>query len=215
MAVQQAGKDNATILDVDAGHDAGRVSLRPSAVLGWSTVVGRTGVLAATLAAGGLLWVMRNTGSNLLLVRRLQLSFQLVTAFTTAQRVEFSLTRAKNWTAAFESQGNALAFNMGQHRTTLATLNAEGRVASTAAIAPSTRTVDTGAIGFATAGVGALGSGIPIQNLISHDAGDYPVALAQGEGLLLTNDVLWGAGGTGVATVVAEIAEMTLAKWGT
>lgn len=213
MGVQIFGKDGAAVADVDTGHDAQRVSLRPSAVAGWVSLGLRTGILPAATPAGALLFVMRNTGANLLLVRRFSLAFLAVTAFTAAQRLEFSLTRARSWTAAFEATGAAVNFAMGFHRTTLAPLAAEGRVATTAGITASTRTVDAQALGIVGGGVGALGTSIPSQPLVSHDAGDYPVVLAAGEGLLLTSDVLFGAGGSGVALLNIEVAEMPAAKW--
>ncbi len=213
MPVQQTGVDNTTVLDVDSGHKAGRMSLRPSDVIGWSSIPFKTGILPAATVAGALLLVLRNTGSNLLLVRRLQVGFNIVTAFATAQRLEFSLTRASTWTSAFESTGNPVNFATGKHKSSLANIAAEGRVATTAALTAATRTVEGQALAIAGGGVGGLGTSIAPQNLISHDAGDYPVVLANGEGLLLTSDVVFGAGGSGIAYGGIEVAEMAAGKW--
>ena len=45
------------------------------------------------------------------------------------------------------------------------------------------------------------------RNLLSHDAGDYPLVLATNEGFNIMNLVAMGAGGVGTLYVNMEVAE--------
>ena len=46
-----------------------------------------------------------------------------------------------------------------------------------------------------------------LNNVMSHDTGDYPIVLAQNEGVVIANLTAMGAGGVGMATVAMEFAE--------
>ena len=46
-----------------------------------------------------------------------------------------------------------------------------------------------------------------LSNLFGHDTGDYPIVLAQNEGLLIVNLTAMGAAGAGTAFIGMEFAE--------
>jgi hypothetical protein len=50
---------------------------------------------------------------------------------------------------------------------------------------------------------------MPPTGLLTHDAGDYPLILAQNEGFIITNDVVMGAVGVIRLQVNIEFAEVT------
>lgn len=207
MAIQVLGVDGVTVLAVDSGFNAQRVTIRPPKVNGWSSFGVVTGNLPAGLAAGAAIFSLRNGGSNFLMLRRLSFQFVTATAFTAAQRLEFALSVARSWTVA-DSNGTQLTASSGKHRSTLATLNMDARIAAAAALTNGTRTIDPNPISTIGGGSTGIATGIGPTPMFSHDTGDYPLLLGPQEGLVITNQVLFGAGGAVVAYVSFEIGEV-------
>lgn len=196
---------------VDSYFQALRVSLRPTQVLSWNSVGAQTGLLTLVAAAGAI-FSFRNSGANLLLVRRLEIAFIATTAFTAAQRVDYGLIVARAFTAS-DTTGTPIAVtgNNGKHRTSLATpTSVDCRIATTAALVAGTKTLDANHQSQIGGWVGAVGAGVPMTagNLISHDAGDYPLVLAPNEGFNIQNITVMGVGGVGIAYVNMEFAEV-------
>ncbi len=210
MAIIQSGSAAGTALLVDPNFGAARVAMRPIDVLGWNSVGVATGLVTG-LAAGATIFSFRNLSANPVLVRRVGVGFVTTTAFTAAQLMSFGLTVARSFTAS-DSGGTAIALtgSNAKHRTTLATpTSLDCRVATTAALTAGTRTLDANSMAVAAGWSGAAGVTIPpaLNNLLSHDTGDYPLVLAQNEGLIVVNLTAMGAAGVGVATVAIEFAE--------
>jgi len=163
------------------------------------------------VAAGGPVFALRNIGSNLLTVKRVSVGFVTTTAFTTAQALAYQLFFARGFTAS-DTGGTAIAItaNQNKNRTSLATpTSLDCRIGSTGAITAGTRTLDTVALGIAGGSSTAVGTSMPPTNLFSHDAGDYPIVLAQNEGLVITNNIVMGVAGVINLHVNVEFAEMS------
>ena len=197
---------------VDSYFQALRVTLRPTQVLGWYSLGAQTGALTL-VAAGGAIFSMRNSGTNLMLIRQVGVGFIATTAFAAAQRVDYALVVARTFTAS-DTGGTAISLtgNNGKHRTNLATPNSvDCRIATTAALTAGTKVLDGNSQAQIGGWVGAAGAGVPIDsdNLLSHDAGDYPLVLAPNEGFNIQNITVMGAGGVGIAYVNLEYAELT------
>jgi len=207
MAIQIQG-NGGTTQEVDATFRAARVSLRPAEVIGYYTVSGASGALTGVAAAGPV-WSFRNTGANLILVRRVSIGFVTTTAFTTAQGLDYQMLRATSFTAS-DSGGTAL-YTAGQnkHRTGFTNITSapDIRIASTGALTAGTRTLETAGVGIAGGSSTAVGTSMPITDILEQDSGDYPFVLAQNEGFVITNGIAMGAAGVIRLQVSVEFAE--------
>ena len=196
---------------VDPLHKAIRVSLKPNESLGWNSVGAQSGLITG-VAANGALFSFRNLSANPIVIRRVGVGFLCSTAFTTAQKMDFALIIARAFSAS-DSGGTAIALtgNNAKHRTSLGTpTSVDMRIATTAALTAGTKTLDTNTIGIVGAWVGAAATIINTapDNLLSHNAGDYPVVLAQNEGINIQNLTAMGAAGVGSFYLNIEFAEV-------
>jgi hypothetical protein len=196
---------------VTTGHGAMRVADYPMDCLSYVSVGAQTGAITG-LAANSAIFSLRNLSANPIAVRSLGIGFALTTAFTTAQLLSFGLVFARSMTTS-DTGGTAIAFasNNGKVRTSLGTLTSvDARVAAAAALTAGTKVLDANTLG--QTGGWAAGAGTIItpvrNNLFQHDPGDYPIILAQNEGINVMNLTLMGAAGVGVAFVNLEVAEM-------
>jgi hypothetical protein len=207
MAIQVQG-NGGTTQEVDATFRAARVSLRPAEVIGYYSVSGASGALTG-VAANGPVFSFRNTGSNLMLIRRITMGFVVTTAFTAAQGLDYQLFRANSFTAS-DTGGTAL-FTAGQnkHRNAFTNITSapDIRISSTAALTAGTRTLETAGIGIAGGAAQALGAVMSPADILEQDSGDYPLVLAQNEGFIIANGIAMAAGGVIRLQVSVEYAE--------
>jgi hypothetical protein len=207
MAIQVQG-NGGTTQEVDATFRAARVSIRPAEVIGYYTVSGASGALTG-VAANGPVFSFRNTGSNLILVRRLSIGFVTTTAFTTAQGLDYQMLRANSFTAS-DSGGTALyTAGANKHRTGFTNIASapDIRISSTGALTAGTRTLETAGMGIAGGSSTAVGTNMQASDLLRYDSGDYPLVLAQNEGFVVTNGIAMGAAGVIRLQVSVEYAE--------
>lgn len=204
-----------SLAEVEAGSLAMRFTQRAIKTIAWNSLSVQSSTLTG-IAAAGRIFSLRNTGANLILVRRVGIGFMTTTAFTTAQALDFGLYVARSFTVS-DTVGTDLtpAGNDGKHRTSLATPNIAGRMAISAVVSGGTLTQDTNSIGRAAAGSTGLGTGlIPVQdNLLAHAAGDLPVVLANNEGITVTNITALGAAGVVKVYINLEYAEIAAADY--
>jgi hypothetical protein len=199
-------------VEVDATLKALRTSIRPMEVLAWIPVAARSGAVTG-LAANTALFSFRNLSANPVIVRRAGVGFITTTGFTAAQELAFGLKVARAFTVA-DSGGTPIALtgNNCKARSSLGNLTSvDARISTTGALTAGTKTLDANDIGITgayalAAGVGAI---LPpsLNNLLSHDTGDYPIVLAQNEGINIMNLVAMGAGGVGTFYANLEMAE--------
>jgi len=209
MAIQTQGAGG-TIDEVDATFKARRVSIRPEEVIGWYAFGGSSGALTGVAAAGPV-FSIRNTGANLLAIHRLQVGFVTTTAFTTAQGLAYQLFKATGFTVSDSGQTALYTAGQNKHRTSFTNITSapDIRISNTAAITAGTRTLETVALGVAGGTSSAVGTSMPPTGLLTHDAGDYPVILAQNEGLIIANAIAMGAAGVIQLHVNIELSEAT------
>lgn len=201
--------------EVDGGTLAQRVTQRPMKSIAWNSIAVQSGGLTG-IAAGGRLFSLRNTSTNLILVKRVGLGFQTTTAFTTAQALDFSLFVARSFTVS-DTVGTDVSptGNIAKHRTSLATPNVAARMAATAVVSGGTLTQDTIAVGLAAGGSAGLATGL-IQtpdNLFQATPGEHPLVLAANEGITVTNITLMGAAGVVKVYLTLEYVEIAAADY--
>ena len=214
MAVMEGGVSG-VLAEVDPLSLAQRTSIRPTRTLAWNSLGAVSGALTG-IAAGGRIFSLRNTSSNLILIRRVGIGFMTTTAFTAAQALDFGLAVARSFTVG-DTVGTDISptGNFAKHRTSLATPNVQGRIGIAAVVSGGTLTVDTSYVGIAAGGSTGLATGlIPVQdNLLSHATGDLPIVLAANEGIAINNITLMGALGVVKAYVALEYAEIAAADY--
>ena len=198
-------------LEIDTGFRAARASLRPHEAGGWCSIGAQSGAMTV-IGANGPVFSLRNISTKLILVRRIGVGLMATTGFTAAQKLDVALFAARGFTAS-DSGGTAIAFtgSNAKHRTALNTpASLDCRIATTGALTAGTRTLDANALsqqsGYALTTAGAV-IAPALANLFAHDTGDYPLALAQNEGLVLTLPTAMGAGGVASLFVNLEFAE--------
>lgn len=212
MALPLIGGTTNAVAEVDTGFKALRVSIRPAEILNWYSVGAQSGLLAGA-SANTAVFSFRNLGSNPILVRRVGVGFIGTTAFTAAQKLDYGLMVARAFTAS-DTGGTAVPLigNNMKIRTSLPTITSvDSRIASTAALTAGTKTLDANHLSQVGGYVLAAGVGVIVQpssnNLLQHDAGDYPLVLAQNEGFNIMNLTAMGAAGVGALFVNFELAE--------
>ncbi len=210
MAIQILGQDGVTVQKIDSTFGAGRVSLRPVEVSAWNSLGAQSGGLTG-LAANAAVFSLRNISANLLMIRRVGVGFVTTTAFTTAQKIDYGLMFARAFSAS-DASGTAIALtgNNTKQRTSLGTLTAvDCRISAAGALTAGTKALDTNHLGQIGGWSNAQGTTIaPAQdNLLQHAAGDYPIILAQNEGINIMNLTAMGALGVGNFYVNLEFAE--------
>lgn len=211
MALQIQGASG-VVVDADATFKAQRTSIRPMESLAWLSIAAKSGALTG-IAANGPIFSFRNLAANPIAIRRVGIGFICTTAFTTAQVVDYSLIVARAFTGA-DSGGTTIALtgNTNKHRTSLGTLtSAQAFVSTTGVLTAGTRTLDTNIMAATGAFIGAIGAALAPSpsNLFAHDPEDYPLILAQNEGIVIQNLTAMGAAGVGTAYVSFELAEVT------
>ena len=206
MGIQILGADGATVAGVDVTHQAQRVSIRPDQVEASQSLATQTGSVT-TLASGANLLSLRYKGTGVLLVRRIAVQWITTVAFTTPQRIELGVYVARNWTTS-DAGGLPLSATSGKHRHSFTTVNLEARVALVSALTAGARTLDPHPIGVAAVWSGAAGATMLPTGLVTHDPGDYPLALGANEGVVIANMLLMGGGGVGIAYFNLEISEI-------
>lgn len=204
-----------TIEEVNATAKAGRASLYPNEVLGWNSIGAQSGALTGAAAASHL-FSFRNLGANPVMIRRVGVGFIATTGFTAAQQIAFGLLVGRNWTAS-STGGTAIAFtgSNGKHNTNKGTITAtpDCRISTTAALTFGTVTKDANHLaqigGWALAATAGVVIAPSPNNLFSHDPEDYPLILAQNEGIYIENITAMGAGGIGQFYCNFEVAELS------
>lgn len=169
-----------------------------------------TGIAARTATAGAICSFRNPHATTLVLLQRVRATWQTTAGFTTAQNVGLGIFRVRPWTVAYTG-GTAVTTTapFGKKRTSHGTSVVEARISATATLTGSaTNTIDTLPIAMGYTRELATGAAIPVSRFeiewsASADAQGQPIVLVQNEGIIVTNEILMGAGGT--ARVVVEI----------
>lgn len=205
--------DGTTLAKADNGFDALRVSMYPAELTAKYMVTMSTGALTGvTAGTANPVWAMRQIDSaSILQVRRLGISWVTTTGYTAAQYQDFQVHVARSYTVS-SSGGTpwASTSNNSKLRTSLSTpTSMDMRIASTSALTAGTFTADTNPIAQAGCNNAAAtaGGNIAFVWLLDQGPGEYPLILAQNEGLIISPVTTMGAAGVGTLTVVVEFCQ--------
>ena len=203
--------DGTTALKADNTYDAMRVCYYPAELSSKHIVAMSSGAL--TIVSSGttnIVAAMRQIDSaSVIHIRRIGLSWVTTTGFTGAQYLDFGVYIARSYSGS-SSGGTpwSSASNNGKLRTSLGTpTNLDARIATTSALTAGTFTADAYPIAqigcWCTTAAGGTGV-IPLTWLVDQGPGDYPIILAQNEGLVVCPMTTMGAGGVGTLTLIVE-----------
>lgn len=232
------GKDGTTQAGVDPFFSSQRTSARPLDLTngGGYRVARRSGTLAATLAANGLLagWTWASS-THLCVIHRIRAQLFANLAFTAAfNDMSFYAINTRSYSGAdtggagntaMTATGNNLKKRTNYATSQFATVGAF-RIAGTAVISGGTGTDDTDPFAYSLAGKpnnvnAAAGTEfLDSQNLVTldyePDLGDAvsPHVYAQNEGFRIRNGpIVWPAAGTGVLVVQVDWSEVENARF--
>lgn len=228
MAIIQSGA-TADLLTVDPIHKAARATTRPveHGAFGHYRYASKSGTIGAALAAGGLVFAFRyGSATSVAVVTSLKVRCQGNVAFTAAAaNLSLAAYIGRSYTASHT--GGTAATSTGNNlklRSSFATsqINASGdiRIATTAALGGGTITLDTQSFAYGGPGrpniVNAAAAteyllSTPEFGRIDYQAavgsGEHPIVLAQNEGIVIRNEVVWPAAGTAEVSVEIQWAE--------
>ena len=217
MAIIQSGANSTVLQTVDPTMTAARVTMRPSELLG-AYELGLVSGALTVVAAGGTVFSFRwspATSTNLCLIRRVEIGFSTITAFGTAQTLQYSLQIARQWSTN-DTTGTAALFtqtNTAKMRTAMPTSAFAGggqiMIANTGANTAGTRTLDTQAMAFVSGSSTAIGTSLPNTAIFQQQTGDYPLIFAANEGFIINNVQTMGA--TGVINLYVNVEWFELA----
>ena len=196
----------------------------PSGALGHYRYAGTTGTLAAALAAAGQLFYVRWTdATRFFVLHKFTARFQALTPFTAATLADFGFDLFKATAVSAGGGGTDVgALVKTKMRTSMGAslLDASGlvRIATTGALTAIT-TLDATPIASSlgdqqtvnpAAGTEEQRVNDPTLTYVADMAnGEYPLVLAQNEGLVLNNRTVWPAAGTGIVQVEMVWSEVS------
>jgi hypothetical protein len=227
MAIIQSGSGTTDLATVST-MKAMRVHMYPldPGTLGAYRYAGTTGTLAATLAAGAVIFAFRNSGANPCIVTSIKTRLQGNVAFTAAAaNLALGAYVGRSFTGTYTGgTGITPSGNLWKMRTSQPTSGiGDLRIATTVAFTGGTITVDTYPFAYggpgrmnnvnAAAGTEFLNAELPgsIDFAPDMSRGEYPLVCVQNEGFVIRNEVVWPAAGTG--TVSVEIAWTEVASF--
>lgn len=207
------------------------ITARPLAhgtTLGSYRVAATSGTIAAALAAGGQLFYVRWTdATRFMVIHKFTARFQVLTLFTAATLTDFGFDLHKATAISAGGGGTDLGASaktkmrtsMGASLTDTAGLM---RISTTAALTALT-TLDALPIAQSVGDTQIVdantAAGTPIEYPRVNDpslsyvadlgSGEYPLVLAQNEGLVLRNRTVWPAAGTGIIQIEMAWSEVS------
>ena len=185
----------------------------PSRIIGsyrhsWTTGAVTT-IAAGTATAGHLLALRYATADKAALVKSLEVSFLLTTAFGAAQRVGYDVVLARTYSAA-HSGATALTMTGGTKNAGYAAPLLTGRIADAGALTAGTHTFDANPVckeSFWCSAIGAKMGPTFYDFAASEQKG---LLLLADEGLVVRNVTLMGATGVGEWVFTCEWDEVEL-----
>jgi hypothetical protein len=186
-------------------------AIKPDELIGAYQLSATSGAMTAIAAAGPIFSFRWAPGTGqVCVVKRVSVAWNTTTGFTAGQAMGYGLYFARAFTAS-DSAGTALTPIVGssqKYRTNqmITSQVTDARIPTTAVLTAGTRTLDTQALGqvYFYAPTTTAGTHLTNTNLISYNIDDYPLVLSNNEGLVITNQILMGAAGTGTLTVNVE-----------
>lgn len=162
------------------------------------------------IIANAPVFSLRNTGTNIMLIHRLNMAINVTTGFTTQQVLGYAAYRASNFTTSDSGGVTSFVAGANKHRVSMPSWSSapDIRAAGANALTSGTRALDTNPIGITLfTGIGGSINAYPNQPLFSSDPGDYPFVLRQNEGIVVSNLYAMGAAGVVTASFNLEYSE--------
>lgn len=226
MAIIEGGTTGALAEVGSATAQAMHATLKPIPhdTLGHYRVSAVTGTLAAALAANAQLFYLRWTdATRFCVVTSFRAQFQCLTPFTANTLTDFGFDLHKATAVSAGGGGTDLGASVKtKMRTSMAAslLDTAGlmRVATTAGLTalttldalPIVQSLgDTQRVNPTAATEEAVVNNPALSFLPDIARGEYPLVLAQNEGLVLRNRTVWPAAGTGLVQIDISWAEVT------
>jgi hypothetical protein len=190
MAIKLQGYAGATPKEVEQGSLAARMTLRPMDL----GVSGNS--FSLSLQTGGLPVALANahifaaryapSGSKLALLRRLSIAM-VSTTTPTAGLISAQLFRATAWTVSDTGGSSAAPLTQNSVANLAnASVFADLRISSTAALTAGNETLDTAPLAAAlTYTAAVIGQAIPRTAIVDRRAADQPLVLAATQGIVL------------------------------
>lgn len=186
-------------LAVEPKYNAARVTLYPNEG-DWFDIALETGNLTA-VAAGGVLFMMRNLTTKTLRLSRLIVRMWVFTAFTAAQELGIQIFRASGVGTSDTGGTNITAIprlGLPAQNASIFAVSTNGlmNISTTGALTAGTRTLDTNPIYVKSGFLNTVGALIIDEAIDFNENGtDCPGLFAQNEGIEIVNKVLMGAAG--------------------
>jgi hypothetical protein len=168
-----------------------------------------TTIAAGDATAGHILALRFATADKAALIKSLEVSFVLTTAFGAAQRVGYDVQIARGYSAA-HTNGTALTLTGGAKNAGYNAPALTGRIASAAALTAGTHTFDANPIckeSFYASAIGAKMGPTFYDFAASEQKG---ILLGNAEGLVVRNLILMGATGVGEWVFTCEWDEVEI-----
>lgn len=204
--------DGTTVAKADNSFDALRVSMYPNELTAKYMITMSTGALTGVAAGtANIVFAMRQLDTTVLQIRRIGLSWLTTTGYTAAQYQDWQVHIARSYSVS-SSGGTpwASTSNNSKIRTSLAApTSMDMRIATTLALTAGTFTADTNPVAQCGCNNAAATAGglIPFVWLVDQGPGDYPIILAQNEGIVISPVTAMGAAGVGTLTVTVEFCQ--------
>lgn len=198
--------------------------LAPSTSLGSYRIAATSGTLAAALAASAQLFYLRWTdATRFFVLHKFRARFQCLTPFTAATLTDFGFDLMKATAVSAGAGGTDLgAIAKTKMRATMGAslLDTAGlmRIATTAALTALTTldgssiaqsVGDTQRVNPAAATEEARVNDPTLEYIADLASGEYPLTLAQNEGLVFRNRTVWPAAGTGIIQIEMAWSEVS------
>jgi len=214
MAIIQSG-NSGDLLRIDTTTKAARVALYSRQFYGTYHLSANSGIIAASTAADSILFTLKNTSTNLFLIRRILVGMQVTTAYTKGNvRLAGYIVRT-NYTAQGTTAATTvnLTGNNGKKRTsfpsptinvqicTTTTISGEN-VGSNEDITPFAQTLLDLRADIGTSPVSGL---VPLYDELTMET---PFILEANEGIRIKNRTVFPASGSGHLIVDVDYDEI-------
>jgi hypothetical protein len=220
MAILLQG-NGGTVVEVDGTtHRSLRIASRPAEALGHYRVAVVTGTIAAALASNAQVFQFKWTdATKLAMITYVRVRFKTLGVFTAATNTDFGVNMNVVRSYAAGGGGTALTLtgNSAKMRTSMATSLAAINVSTTAALTLAT-TLDphpiAQSIGHPNRRTPATAIEEPLDTppVLEYDSnmgdGEHPLLLAQNEGFVIANRIVWPAAGTGIFQIACNWMEL-------
>lgn len=222
MAIIQSGANSTNLMSVDPTFAAAHMTLRPPEQTGSYQIAAISGAVTG-VGAGSPVFSMRwapGTGA-LCMINSVYVSATVTVGFTAAQELEYGMFVARGFTVSdtggtqqvLSGANQKMRTSMG---TSLFSSGGDMRISSTAALTAGTRTLDSQPMNANSFWSPAATAGSNLSNvniaLFDRQPGEYPIVLANNEGMVINNVLAMGAGG--VVRLVVYVNWTEVATYG-